>query len=177
MSTAKWVLDPTHSEIGFKIRHLMITNVSGLFTSFEVSTETSADDFSDAKVRVSIDVKTINTKNEQRDGHLASADFFDADKYPHIIFESTGITKKSGSDYTLNGNLTIRDVTKPVSLDVEFNGTAKDPWGNTKAAFSLNGKINRADFGLTYNAALETGGVLLGDDVKIHGEIQLLKQA
>lgn len=177
MSTSNWILDSAHSELGFKIKHLMISTVSGSFTGFTVNTVSAADDFSDASIDVSVDVKTIHTKNEQRDGHLVSADFFDGDKYPSIHFLSTKMEKKSGSDYALHGQLTIRDVSQPITLDVEFNGLAKDPWGNVKAAFSFNGKINRKDFGLTYNAALETGGMLLGDEVKIHGEIQLQKQA
>lgn len=177
MSTSTWALDPAHSELGFKIKHLMISTVSGSFTGFDVKTATNSDDFSDASIDVSIDVSTINTKNEQRDGHLISADFFDTEKFPTITFKSNKMEKKSGNNYALNGELTIRGVVQPVTVDVEFNGLAKDPWGNTKAGFTFEGKINRKDFGLTYNAALETGGVLLGDDVKFSGEIQLLKQA
>ena len=176
MSAAKWILDNSHSELGFKIKHLMISTVSGSFTGFSVDTASSSDDFSDASIQVSVDVKTIHTKNEQRDGHLVSGDFFDAEKYPAITFTSTKMEKKSNEEYALHGNLTIRDVTQPITLQVEFNGLAKDPWGNIKAAFSFNGKINRKEFGLTYNAALETGGMLLGEEVKIQGEIQLQKQ-
>lgn len=177
MSTAKWSFDPAHSELNFKIKHLMISTVTGSFPDFQVETTSASDDFSDASVKVTVNVSSINTKNSQRDGHLASADFFDAEKFPEIIFESTSMEKKSGSDYVLNGNLKIKDVSKPVSLQVEFNGQSKDPWGNTKAGFTFEGKINREDFGLTYNAALETGGVLLGNEVKIIGEVQLQKQA
>lgn len=177
MSTANWILDTAHSELNFKIKHLMISTVTGSFTGFTVNTTSSAEDFSDASIQVSVDVKSVHTKNEQRDGHLVSADFFDAEKYPAMTFQSTRMEKKSDAEYALHGNLTIKDVTQPVTLDIEYNGLAKDPWGNIKAAFTFSGKINRKDFGLTYNAALETGGMLLGDEVKILGDIQLQKQA
>jgi polyisoprenoid-binding protein YceI len=177
MSTStKWVLDPTHSEIGFKIKHLMITNVSGNFNKFEVKAETNGDDFSNAKVSVDIEVESINTNNSQRDAHLRTADFFEAENYPLISFRSTKIEKLDESTYTLTGNLTIKKTTKPVKLALEYGGVTKDPYGNYKAGFSLTGKINRHDFGVSYNPVLETGGVALGEEIKIHGEIQLVKQ-
>jgi len=176
MSTTKWVLDPTHSELGFKIKHLMISNVSGGFTTFDVQTKTASDDFSDAEVIANVDVASINTSNSQRDEHLRNADFFEADTHPKIVFKSTKVEKVDSETFHLYGHLTIKDTTKPVKLSVEYNGIAKDPWGNLKAGFTVNGKINRKDFGITYNAVMETGGLMLGEDVKINGDIQLVKQ-
>ena len=175
-STTKWVLDPTHSEIGFKIKHLMITNVSGNFNKFEVKAETNGDDFSNAKVTAQIDVASINTNNSQRDEHLRNADFFEADTYPAITFRSTKIQKIDNETFALLGELTIKETTKPVKLALEYGGVTKDPYGNFKAGFSISGKINRHEFGVSYNAVLETGGVALGEEIKINGEIQLVKQ-
>jgi polyisoprenoid-binding protein YceI len=176
MSTTKWSLDPTHSELGFKIKHLMITNVSGNFNNFDVVAETNGNDFSHAKVTASIKVESINTNNAQRDEHLRQADFFEADKYPNITFESTSVERIDDENYSITGDLTIKETTKPIKLSLEYSGVTKDPWGNLKAGFSLNGKLNRKDFGISYNATLETGGVMLGEDLKINGEIQLVKQ-
>ncbi len=169
---AKWNLDTTHSEVGFKVKHLMINNVKGHFTTFNVEGQSEGDDFKASHITFTTDVASINTSNEQRDQHLKSADFFDTEKFPHITFKSTQYDGK-----TLLGDLTIRDVTKPVKLEVEFGGIAKDPWGNTKAGFTITGKINRKDWGLNWNAALETGGVLVSEEVSILAEIQLAKQA
>jgi polyisoprenoid-binding protein YceI len=177
MATTKWTLDPTHSELGFKIKHLMISNVSGGFTQFNVQTETNSDDFDNAKVEANVEVASINTNNSQRDEHLRNADFFAAETHPQIRFTSTRIEKVDSETYNLYGNLTIKETTKPVKLEVEHSGIAKDPWGNVKAGFTINGKINRKEWGINYNAALETGGVMLGEEVKINGEIQLVKQA
>jgi polyisoprenoid-binding protein YceI len=176
MASTKWSLDSMHSELGFKIKHLMISNVSGSFSNFDIQTETVADDFSNAKVLATVDVSSINTNNSQRDEHLRNADFFEAEKYPQIVFKSTKVTKVDSDSFILEGDLTIREITQPVKLSVEYNGIAKDPWGNLKAGFAVSGKINRKDFGITYNAAMETGGVLLGEEVKIYAEIQLVKQ-
>ena|SRR5205085_4942200 len=176
MSTTKWALDPTHSELGFKIKHLMISNVSGGFTKFDVQTETAAEDFSDAQVAANVDVASINTSNDQRDEHLRNADFFEVETHPNLVFKSTKVEKLDKENFNLYGDLTIKNTTKPVKLSVEFNGIAKDPWGNIKAGFTVNGKINRKDFGITYNAVMETGGVMLGEEVKINGDIQLVKQ-
>jgi polyisoprenoid-binding protein YceI len=174
MSNAKtsWVLDPTHSEVQFKVKHLMITNVTGSFTSYDVKVETEGIDFATASINFSANVASISTANEQRDAHLKSADFFDAEKFATISFVATKY-----ADEKLTGNLTIKDVTKSVTLDVDFGGISKDPWGNAKAGFSVSGKINRKDFGLGWNAPLETGGVLVSEEVKINCEIQLVKQA
>ena len=177
METTKWGLDPMHSEINFKVKHMMIANVTGGFTKFDVNATTEGDEFSKAKINFTADINSINTNNEQRDGHLKSADFFDAEKFPQLKFESTSLNKKSDDEFQMNGNLTIKDVTKPVSLQVNFGGIGKDPYGNTKAGFTIEGKINRKDFGLNWNAALETGGMLVGEELKIQSEIQLAKQA
>jgi polyisoprenoid-binding protein YceI len=178
MAKTKWALDPTHAEITFKIRHLMITNVSGEFTKFDVSAETEDEDFMTAKVSFTADVDSVTTGNEQRDGHLKSADFFDAAKFPKIKFVATKYENvDNDGSYELYGDLTIRDATKSVKLDVEFGGIIKDPWGNTRAGFEINGKINRKEFGLQWNVATETGGFVVGDDVRIHCNIELIKQA
>ncbi len=176
MSTTKWVIDPTHSEIGFKVKHMMFTNVSGQFTKFTAEAETEGDSFDNARFSFSGDIDSISTGNADRDGHLLSADFFDAAQHPKLSFESTAFTKKNEGEYALTGNLTVRGVSKPVTLDVEFGGVAKDPWGNTKAGFSITGKLNRKDWGLTWNSALETGGVLVGEEVKLTIELQFVKQ-
>lgn len=175
MSTTKWALDAAHSELGFKIKHLMISSVSGRFNSFDVTADTGADDFNNSNINATIDVASIFTNNEQRDGHLRTGDFFEIEKYPNISFKSTSV-KKDGDDLEITGDLTMKDVTKPVSLKVEFSGITKDPYGNVKAGFSFAGKLNRKDWGINFNAALETGGVMLGEEVKYEGEIQLVKQ-
>ena len=175
MSTTKWALDAAHSELGFKIKHLMISSVSGRFNSIDVTADTGADDFNNSNINATIDVASIFTNNEQRDGHLRTGDFFEIEKYPNISFKSTSV-KKDGDDLEITGDLTMKDVTKPVSLKVEFSGITKDPYGNVKAGFSFAGKLNRKDWGINFNAALETGGVMLGEEVKYEGEIQLVKQ-
>lgn len=175
LTATKWVLDTTHSEIKFKVRHMMITNVTGSFNELTASIEGFDDSFENATVEFIAQTSSVDTANEQRDGHLKSADFFDSEKYPEMKFASTKIVKKSDSDFEMHGNLTIKDVTKEVRLNVEFGGINKDPWGNMKAGFSVEGKINRKDFGLNWNAALETGGVLVSEEVKIMGEIQFAK--
>jgi polyisoprenoid-binding protein YceI len=177
MATTKWVLDPAHSEMIFKVKHLMVTNVSGNFNSFSVTAETAGDDFTNAAVEFSAETASVSTNNEQRDEHLKSADFFDAANFPAITFKAIGLEKKgSDEEYELTGDLTMKGVTKSVKLNVEYGGVVKDPWGNTKAGFTITGKINRKDFGLNWNAMLETGGVMLSEDVKINSEIQLIKQ-
>lgn len=169
---AKWVIDAAHSEVGFKVKHLMINNVRGNFKSFSGEAETSGEDFKNAKVTFNAEISSIDTGNEQRDTHLKSADFFNAEKYPDLKFVST-----SFSGNKMEGNLSFGNITKPVVLDIEFGGTAKDPWGNEKAGFTVTGKINRKDWGLNWNAALEAGGVLVGEIVTLNAEVQLLKQA
>ena len=173
----KWGIDPAHSEIGFKAKHLMITTVTGKFEKFEATAETQGDDFSTAKINFSADIASVNTGSEQRDGHIKGADFFDAEKYPQLKFTSSRFEKVDNTNYKLHGDLTIRDVTKPVHVNVEFSGTAKDPWGNFKAGFVIDGKINRSDFGLGWNVVLEAGGLLVSEEIKIHCEVQFAKQA
>ena len=172
-----WSLDPAHTEIGFKVRHMMITTVSGTFGKFDASVETEGDDFSTAEIEFTADADSITTHNADRDKHLKSDDFFAVDKYPQVKFKSTRIEKKDDEIFILHGDLTIRDVTQPITLDVELGGIGKDPWGNQKAGFSITGKIKRTDYKLNWNAALETGGVLVGEEVKINAEVQLVKQA
>ena len=176
MATTKWVLDPTHSEVQFKVKHLVISTVSGAFKSFEGSLETDSEDFQNAKVNITLDVNSIDTNQEQRDGHLKSGEFFDAEKYPKISFTSTSLTK-AGDDYKLTGDLTIKDITKPVTLDVEFGGSAADFYGNTKAGFDVTGKINRKEFGLTWDGITEAGAIVVGEDIKLHASVQFAKQA
>ena len=176
MATTQWALDPTHSELQFKVKHLMITTVTGSLKTISATLSSEGDGFEDAKVSFEAEIGSIDTGNTDRDNHLKSGDFFDAEQFPKVSFESTSVTK-DGDDYVLNGNLTIKDTTKPVKLNAEFGGIATDPWGNTKAGFTLSGKINRTDFGLTWNAALETGGVMVSEEVKIAGELQFVKQA
>ncbi|CEN49261.1 conserved hypothetical protein [Capnocytophaga canimorsus] len=174
MSTVKWSLDTAHSELNFKVKHLMISNVKGSFKDFSV--EILGEDFATSKVNAQVKTISIFTNNEDRDNHLRSADFFDVENFPEMKFEGTSLTKKSDDEFTLVGNLTIKDVTKEVALAVDFGGVSKDPWGNEKLGFSVKGKINRKDFGLNWNAALETGGVLVSEEVKIEGELQFAKQ-
>ena len=173
----KWNLDPTHSEIGFKVRHMMITNVSGSFEKFTVNAETDENDFSTAVVKFVAQLDTITTGSPDRDNHLKSPDFFEVEKYPELQFVSDEMRKKDDSSYELLGDLTIRGVTRPIKFDVEFGGVGKDPWGNEKAGFTVVGKINRTDFNLNWNAALETGGVLVSEEVRLFADIQLVKQA
>ncbi|MCX8143575.1 MAG: YceI family protein [Bacteroidia bacterium] len=174
--TTKWVIDKSHSKVQFDVAHLVISEVTGQFKSFDGSVLSDKPDFSDAKIEVSIDVNSINTDDEKRDGHLKSPDFFDANKYPKITFKSKSLKKVNNNLYKLTGDLTMHGVTKEVVLDVQFNGIKNDPWGNTKAGFKVTGKINRNDFGLKYNAPLEGGGVLIGEEVNITCNVELLKQ-
>ncbi len=174
-SKIKWVSDPSHSEILFKVKHLMITNVKGEFRNFKVETESVGNDFTVGKTKVVIDASSIFTNNDDRDNHLKSADFFDVENHTELVFESISFKQEDDEDFKLKGILTIKGVSKEIELDVEFGGINKDPWGNEKAGFSVSGKINRKEWGLNWNAALETGGVLVGDEVKVSAEIQLVK--
>jgi polyisoprenoid-binding protein YceI len=176
-TATKWAIDPSHSEISFKVKHLVVTTLTGKFDSFEGSLETANDDFSNAKIGFTADIASINTGNGDRDGHLKSDDFFNAEAFPKLIFTSTGFTKTGDSDYKLTGDLTIRDVTKPVELTVEYGGTMVDPWGNTKAGFEINGKVKRKEFGLKWDAVTEVGGAVVSDEIKLHLNVQLVKQA
>jgi len=174
---ATYKADPMHSEVTFKVKHLMITNVSGNFGKFDATLTADKEDFTDAKVSFEADTATVNTGNEQRDTHLKSDDFFNAEKFPKLTFVSTGITKKNDEHYTLNGNLTIRDITKPVTLNVTYGGTMTDPYGQVKVGFEITGKINRKEFDLKWSAITETGGIVVSDDVKLNVQVQMVKQA
>ena len=177
MSTKKWVIDPTHSELQFKVKHLMISTVTGQFNQFSGSVETEDDDFTSAKINFSADIDSIATNNEQRDAHLKNGDFFDSANHPQLVFTSSGMKKINDEEYELEGTLTLKGITKRIKLDVEFGGIIKDPYGNIRAGFTINGKINRQDFGMSFGAVTETGGLLLGDEVKIIANVQFIKQA
>ncbi len=173
----KWVLDPAHSEVQFKVKHLVISTVTGSFKTFAGSAQTEGDSFDNAQVEFTLDVDSVDTNQEQRDAHLKGEDFFDQAKYPSIKFQSTGFKKTGGDEYELTGDLTIKDVTKPVTLAVEFGGEADDFYGNHKAGFEVNGKINRKEFGLTWGAITEAGSIVVGDDIKLSINAQFVKQA
>lgn len=176
MSTkTTWTIDPSHSEITFKVKHLMITNVKGEFRKFNGSVETDGNDFSQYNVLVEIETASIFTNNDDRDNHLRSADFFDAANYPVIRFTSTGLKPAGEGEFELSGKLSMHGVEKEISLKAELGGITKDPWGREKAGFSISGTINRKDWGLAWNAALETGGVLVGEEVKVFAEVQFVK--
>jgi polyisoprenoid-binding protein YceI len=172
----KWNVDNMHSEIGFKVKHMMITNVSGSFGQFNATALTNGDDFSTAKFDFNAAIDSINTGVADRDGHLKSDDFFNAEQFPILTFKSTGVIKKDDENYIISGDLTIRDVTKHVDLNAEFGGIALDPYGQTKAGFSITGKINRSDFNLKWNAITEAGGIVVSDEIKLNSELQFIKQ-
>ena len=169
-----WQLDPTHSELGFKVKHLMITNIKGEFRNF--SAEIDGEDFSKAAISATIDTSSIFTNEDNRDAHLKNADFFDVDNHKEMTFKGNSYTKIDDENYELTGMLSIKGISKEIKLAVEYGGTSKDPWGNEKMGFSINGKINRNDYGLNFNAALETGGFLLGEEVKISADLQYVKK-
>ena len=172
----KWGIDPTHSEIAFKVKHLMITNVKGVFKEFGANIYTTGEELMTSQIELWINPASVDTGVADRDGHLKSADFFDVENHKLISFIGKSFEKTDDDNYALYGDMTIKGITNQVKLDVEFGGVMKDPWGNEKAGFTINGKINRKDWGLNWNAALEAGGVLVSDDVKISGEVQLIKQ-
>jgi polyisoprenoid-binding protein YceI len=174
-NSTTWVIDQMHSEVQFKIKHLVISTVTGSFRKFEGKAITEGTDFTNAKVSISIDVKSIDTNQEQRDGHLHSGDFFAADLYPTINFESTSFEKKSGNDYKMVGSLTLRGVTKPIELNVEYGGSENDGHGNIKHGFEVTGIVNRKEFGMTWNKLTDTGGLGLGEDIKLIANIQVGK--
>jgi|SRR6218665_324651 len=172
---ATWTIDPAHSEIGFKVKHLVISTVSGKFNAFEGKLEGDIENLTNVKISFSADIDSIHTGNEQRDGHLKSGDFFDAAAHPKMTFESTSVEKK-GDDYKVTGNLTLKGITKPATLNVEFGGVEKSLYGQTVAGFEVTGKINRQDYGLTWSAVTEAGGVVVGDEVKLAANLELIKQ-
>ncbi len=173
----QWKLDPVHSEILFKVKHLMITTVTGHFNTVDLEVETETEDFTTAsRIAFSADVNSITTNNEQRDTHLKSDDFFNAAAHPQLLFVGNKY-EASGDEAKLHGDLTIRDITRPITLKVEFGGIVVDPYGQTKAGFTVTGKISRKEYGLTWNAVTEAGSVVVSDEIKINAEIQLVKQA
>lgn len=173
----KWSIDPMHSQIGFKVKHLMFSNVRGTFKEYDASIYTTAEDFMSAEIDFWINPASIDTGDEKRDAHLRSADFFDAESFKEINFTANTHEKVEKGKYLLFGDLTMKGIKKQVKLNVEFGGVVKDPWGNEKAVFSIEGKINRKDWGLNWNAALETGGVLVSEEIWINCDVQLTKQA
>jgi len=173
MAKTIWKLDTSHSEVTFKVRHMMISTVSGSFGVFDAKIETEDTDFTQASIVFTIEVNSISTQNEQRDAHLRSADFFETEKYPHIIFEAISLEKLQGDNYLLQGNLSIKNQTKKVSFHVEHGGTIKDMYGLIRSGFSIEGSINRKEFGLNWNALTEAGGLVVADEVKIYANIEL----
>ena len=176
MSTTKWAIDATHSEVHFKVKHLLVSNVTGLFKTFNATVETQGDDISTAKVHFTADVNSISTNNEQRDGHLKTGDFFDAENHPQIIFDGDKMEKVEGDNYKLYGTLTMRGVSKQIVLNVEYGGTMQDPWGNTRVGFSVSGKINRKDYGVSFSMVSETGSILLGEEVTLNASAEFVME-
>ncbi len=172
----KWIIDPVHSEVKFKVKHLVVSTVTGQFKKFDAEVETERDDFENAKITFEADVNSIDTREPQRDGHLKSEDFFDAAKHPKISFVSKSFKKKSGSDYELIGDITIRGTTKEIKLDVVYNGTVEGMDGNAVAGFEISGKLNRLDFGLKWNALTEAGGVVVSNEIKLEISLELHKE-
>ena len=172
-----WAIDPTHSEVEFKIKHLVISTVKGIFKEFTGSVDVDGEDFSTADFHFEANVDSIFTNQTDRDNHLKSADFFDVANFPKISFKSTAVAKKSEDTYAITGDLTVRDVTKSIQLTAEFGGVATDPYGNVKAGFEITGAINRKEFGLTFHAVTEAGNIVLGEDIKLNINLQFAKQA
>ncbi|WP_433750627.1 YceI family protein [Falsibacillus pallidus] len=175
MTKQKWAVDAAHSSVDFSIKHMMIANVKGAFLNFEATVDADPTDLTDAEIDFSIDLSSIDTRNEDRDNHLKSADFFDVEQYPKMTFKSTKVVNKGDHEYDVTGELSLHGVSKQETFHVAFEGQGKDPWGNEKVGFSADGSINRSDYGLTWNSALETGGVLVGDKVKINLQIEAAK--
>lgn len=171
-----WKIDNLHSSVGFKVRHMMISNVSGTFGNISAEATTNGDDFTTARMNFKAEIDTINTGVADRDAHLKSADFFDVANHPELLFHSTGVKQVTSDELEISGEMTIHGVTKPVSLKAEFAGIAVDPYGQTKAGLSVSGKIKRSDFGLTWSAVTEAGNIVVGDEIKLECEIQLIKQ-
>lgn len=175
MSVSKWEIDPVHSEIQFKVRHMLVSQVTGEFDRFQATAETDGEHFEGARVTFTAETGSVNTGAKDRDKHLRSDDFFNAEKYPKLLFKSTSFEKVDDEHYKLTGDLTIRDVTRPVTLDVEYGGIVKDPYGNRRTGFTVTGKINRKDYGLKWNALLESGGAVAGDEVKINCHVEFIQ--
>jgi len=176
MKTTKWILDPTHSEIQFKVKHLMISTVTGQFNKFEGTFTSEGANFSTSKAKINVDVTSISTNNEQRDAHLKADDFFDTKNFPNLTFESGKVEKLDEENYKIHGTLMIRGISKEIVLDGELSDTIKDPWGNERIGISIEGKINRKDFGVSFSMLTETGGIALGNEVKFFVNAQFVKQ-
>ncbi|NGO77082.1 YceI family protein [Streptomyces sp. YC504] len=175
--TGDYTIDPAHTSLGFTARHAMVTNVKGAFLDFEGTLHLDGNDPSQSTASIDVKMESIETGQGDRDGHLKSADFFDVEKYPAMTFRSTSAEALGGEDYRITGDLTIKDVTKPISIDLEFNGAAKDPFGNERVGFEGKADLLRSEWGLTWNAALETGGVLVSDKIKLTFDISAIRQA
>lgn len=177
MAKANWKVDPAHSSIDFSVKHMMVSRTKGTFHDFDAIIEADPSDLTTANIEFNVDLASVDTRNEDRDNHLRSADFFDVENHPKMTFRATEIVMKDDGEYDVTGDLTMRGTTNSETFSVTFEGQGTDPWGNEVAGFSAEGKINRTDYGLTYNAALETGGVLVGEDVKISIQIEAAKEA
>ncbi|MCO0599222.1 YceI family protein [Peribacillus butanolivorans] len=177
MTNTKWAIDPTHSAIEFSVKHMMIAKVKGSFNKFEANISANPSDLTTAEIDFTVDVASIDTRNADRDNHLRSADFFDVEKNPTLTFKSMKIVKTGDDEYDVTGDVTLNGFTNEETFAITFEGQGKDPWGNEKAGFSGKGKVKRSDYGLTYNAALETGGVLIGDQITLTIEIEAAKEA
>ena len=172
-----WTVDKSHSKVGFSVSHLVITDVEGFFKDYEAQIKTDGDDFSKTQIDFNIKTSSIFTDNNDRDNHLRSDDFFNSEKFPQMAFKGKSMKKVSDKKYKLVGDLTIRDVTKQVELDVKYNGTVKDPWGNTKAGFKVTGEIDRFDYNLKWNKAIEAGSLVVGKEVELVIDLQLVKKS
>ena len=176
MAKTKWIIDSTHSEIHFKVKHLMVSWVTGSFKQFNATVETEGDDITTAKVHFTADINSISTNNDQRDAHLRTGDFFDAENYPQLTFEGDRLEKIDGDNYKLHGILAMRGTSKKIVLNVEYGGSTQDPWGNTRTGFSISGKIHRKEFGVSFSMVSETGSILLGEEVTINANVEFVKQ-
>ncbi|MFJ7831980.1 YceI family protein [Peribacillus sp. NPDC097284] len=177
MAKTKWIVDPTHSAIEFSVKHMMIAKVKGSFNKFDANISADPTDLTTAEIDFTVDLSSIDTRNTDRDNHLRSADFFDVEKNPELIFKATDIKKTDDDEYAVTGDVTLHGVTREETFVMTFEGQGKDPWGTEKAGFSGKGKVKRSDYGLTYNAALETGGVLIGDQITISIDIEAAREA
>lgn len=175
MNTTKWNLDSAHSEIGFKVRHMMLTNVSGKFQKFEGSLERYNETFDSASFKFTAEISSLNTGNEDRDTHLLSTDFFNVLEFPNMFFVSSSFKKYNDRDFLLEGDFTLHGTTMPIKLQTEFEGINQDPWGNTRAGFNMQGKLNRKDWGLTWNSLLETGGMMVGEEIALSIQLQFIQ--
>lgn len=176
VGTTTWTIDPAHSKISFSARHMVITEVTGQFDKFDLKMTTEGEEFTNSNIEFTIDAQSVNTGIQDRDNHLRSADFFEAEKYPELKFVSKTIKKTDDEEYKMTGDMTIRDITKEIELDVTYGGQIVDPWGNTRAGFSIKGKLNRFDFGLRWNSLIEAGGAVVSKNINILCTVEVIKQ-